>query len=121
VRLALYVFGLRDRPVRNTRITSDDADKLATAISTFPYDANARSRGDADFKEIACPALQMLLTEQQNMRRHSYGPPARVRVGIRVERDRRLQKFTTIAAHSDGASVNINVGGTIHLHATALA
>jgi hypothetical protein len=25
VRLALYVFVLRDRPVRNTRITSDDA------------------------------------------------------------------------------------------------
>jgi hypothetical protein len=54
VRLALYVFGLRDRPVRNTSFTSDDADKLATAISRFPYDANARSRGGADFKEIAC-------------------------------------------------------------------
>jgi hypothetical protein len=54
VRLALYVFGLRDRPVRNTRITSDDADKLATAISAFRYDVNARSRGDADFKEIGC-------------------------------------------------------------------
>jgi hypothetical protein len=54
VRLALYVFGLRDRPVRNTRITSEDADKLATAISTFRYDVSAGSRGDADFKEIAC-------------------------------------------------------------------
>jgi hypothetical protein len=48
VRLALYVFGLRDRPVRNTRITSDDADKLATALPATP--AQRRS----DELAVAC-------------------------------------------------------------------
>ncbi len=69
MRLALYVFGLRDRPVRNTRITSDDADKLATAISTFRYDVNARKPGArSDYAIASRLNLASVMANGENMR-----------------------------------------------------